>query len=154
MPDKPFRCKLITPEARVFDASASYVNVPMWDGARGFMANAGAVVGRVGSGELRVEFVDRYEVGIKLEESGGKSWFVSGGFAQFVNNELTILADSAIEAEKVDAESAKAELDAANQKSNPNSDMMDRITADRNRARVKLAMAGARPRASSSDTRP
>lgn len=144
MADKPFRCKLITPEARVFDAQASYVNVPMWDGARGFMAGAGAVVGRVGYGELRVEFVDRYEVGIKLEESGRKQWFVSGGFVQFVNNELTILADSAVEAEKLDAKTIRAELDAANQKSSSNSDVMDRITTERNRARAKLAMAGTR----------
>lgn len=144
MADKPFRCKLITPEARVFDSQASYASVPMWDGARGFMANAGAVVGRVGFGELRVEFVDRYEVGVKLEESGRKRWFVSGGFIQFVNNELTILADSATEADRLDEKSARAELDAAQRASSPDSEQMERITADRNRARAKLAMLGAR----------
>ena len=55
MADKPFRVKLITPEARVLDGQAQYVQVPMWDGMRGFMANAGAVVGKLGFGELRVE---------------------------------------------------------------------------------------------------
>lgn len=143
MADKPFRCKLITPEARVFDSQASYASVPMWDGARGFMANAGAVVGRLGSGELRIEFVDRYEVGVKLEEAGRKCWFISGGFVQFVNNELTILAEGAIEAEKLDAAAARAELAAATEKSSADPQIMERITAERHRARAKLAMIAA-----------
>ncbi len=140
MADKPFRCRLITPEARVFDAEASYVMVPLWDGQRGFMANAGAFVGRVGSGELRVEFVDRYQLGVKLEEAGSKSWFVSGGFVQHVNNVLTILASEAAEAGALTEAGAKKELDAANTKTSSNTLEMDRITHQRQRASAKLAM--------------
>ena len=144
MADKPFRCKLITPESRVFDASVSYASVPMWDGARGFMASAGAIVGKLGAGALRVEFVDRYELGVKLQESGSKQWFIDGGFMQFVDNTLTILAGGAIEAAELDEAKASAELSQAEARTSSNLQEMDRITADRSRARAKLAMIHAR----------
>jgi len=143
MADKPFRVKVITPEARVLDSQAAYVSVPMWDGMRGFMANAGAVVGKLGYGELRVELVDRYEVGVKLQEAGNKRWFIAGGFMQFVNNELTILASSATAAEELKVEDAKAELAEAVAHKSIDTVQMDRITEDRAKARAKLAMARA-----------
>lgn len=144
MADKPFRCRLITPEARVFDADASYASVPMWDGKVGVMYGTGAIVGKLGFGELRVELVDRYEVGVKLQESGHKSWFIDGGFMQNVNNVLTILAGGAIEPSAVDEKSAEAELAEAAAKSSAVPMEMDRITLERERARAKLAMVHAR----------
>ena len=144
MPDKPFRCRLITPDARIFDAKVSYASIPMWDGKVGLMAGAGAMVGKLGAGELRVEFVDRYEVGIKLEESGRKSWFIDGGFMQNVNNELTILAAKAVDAEAVTEAAAKTELASANAKSSADALEMERITHERQVALAKLAMVHAR----------
>lgn len=141
MADKPFRCRLITPDARVFDAMASYASVPLHDGKMGFMAGAGAVVGKLGSGELRVEFVDRYEQGVKLEESGNKRWFIAGGFMQNVNNELTILANSAVPAEGLSESEARAELAELTARRSMKIEEMDRITEGRNTARAKVAMA-------------
>ncbi len=144
MADKPFRCRLITPQERVFDADVSYAAVPMWDGKQGFMSNAGAVVGKLGPGELRVEFVDRYSVGVKVEESGSKSWFIDGGFVQNVNNELTILATGAIQAEELNEREAQAELAEAAARKPDQPSQMDQITEQRTRARAKLAMIHAR----------
>lgn len=140
MADKPFRCRLITPEARIFDAEVSYAMIPLWDGKIGFMANAGAIVGKLGFGELRVEFVDRYSVGVKVEESGSKRWFISGGFVQNVNNTVTILTGAAIEAERLSEPEARAELAEAAARRSSRLGEMDRITQDRHRARAKLAM--------------
>lgn len=144
MADKPFRCRLITPDARIFDAKVSYASIPMWDGKIGLMAGAGALVGKLGAGELRIEFVDRYEIGVKLEESGKKSWFIDGGFMQNVNNELTILAAKALEAEGITEAQAKAEVQAANAKSSTNPLEMERITHERQVAMAKLAMVHSR----------
>lgn len=144
MADKPFRCRLITPEARVFDANASYASVPMHDGKVGIMANTGAIVGKLGAGELRVEFVDRYEQGVKLEESGNKRFFIAGGFMQNVNNVLTILAGSAKPVEELSAEEAAAELAEAKAHTSAKTEEMDRITERRNVARAKVAMARAK----------
>ncbi len=143
MADKPFRCRLITPEARVFDASASYASVPMHDGKVGVMANTGAMVGKLGAGELRVEFVDRYEQGVKLEESGNKRFFIAGGFMQNVNNVLTILASTCKPVNELNAEEAQAELAEAKSRKSLKSEEMDRITEQRNALRVKSALARA-----------
>ena len=102
------------------------------------------IVGKLGAGALRVEFVDRYEVGIKLEESGRKSWFIDGGFMQNVNNELTILAAKAVDAEAVTEAAAKTELASANAKSSADALEMERITHERQVALAKLAMVHAR----------
>jgi len=144
MPDKPFRCRLITPEARVFDTMASYASVPLHDGMAGFLAGAGAVVGKLGAGELRVEFVDRYEQSVKLEEAGNKRWFIAGGFMQNVNNVLTILATTATPAEQLSETDAKAELAEAVARKSDKTDEMDRITQRRNTARARVAMARSR----------
>lgn len=144
MADKPFRCRLITPEARIFDAKISHASVPLWDGKVGFLAGAGALVGKLGAGELTVDFVDRYEIGVKVEEAGERSWFIDGGFMQNVNNELTILAARAVDADSITEAQAKAEVDAANAKSSLNPLEMDRITHERQVALAKLAMVHAR----------
>lgn len=144
MADKPFRCRLITPEARVFDADVSYVMVPLWDGKAGFMANAAALVGRLGAGELKVDFVDRYTLGVKLEDAGSRSWFISGGFIQNVNNVLTILASEALDASEVTEQNAKKELDEANARSSADPLEMQRITEARQKAGAKLAMVHSR----------
>ena len=140
MADKPFKCRLITPQERVFEADVSYAMVPLWDGKIGVMANTGAVVGKLGYGELRVDFVDRYSVGIKVEESGSKRWFINGGFVQNVNNTLTILASGAVDSDELNEQEAKAELAEAAARKSTSTIEMDRITDDRQRARAKLAM--------------
>lgn len=144
MADKPFRCKLITPQARIFDAKVSYASVPLWDGKVGVMKGTGAIAGKLGFGELRIEFVDRYEVGVKLEESGHKSWFIEGGFVQNVNDELTILAAGATELETLSEAAAKKELEEANARSSAVPMEMEAITLTRQKALAKLATIHAR----------
>ncbi|MBL0926834.1 MAG: F0F1 ATP synthase subunit epsilon [Phycisphaerales bacterium] len=142
MADKPFRCRLITPDSRVFDRDIAYANVPLHDGMKGFMANAAAFVGRLGAGELRLEFVDRYDTGVKLEEMGNTRYYIEGGFVQIVGNVLTILATRATAADQLDPKTCRKELDEALAKTSTNAAEMDRITQARNNARAKLALAG------------
>lgn len=144
MSDKPFRCKLITPQARIFDAKISYASVPMWDGKIGVMKGTGAIAGKLGFGELRVEFVDRVEIGVKVEEAGHKSWFIEGGFVQNVNDELTILATGAMELEQLNEAAAKKELEEANAKNSAVPMEMEQITLSRQKALAKLATIHAR----------
>lgn len=132
MADKTFRCRVITPEARVLDAQAKHVQVPMWDGQAGFMTNASALVGKLGFGPLEVE----------LASGETKRWFIEGGFMQNVNNELTVLASGAVAAEELNREEIKAELAEANAHTSTDTAQMDKITQRRNMARAKLAMVG------------
>ena len=129
MPD-PIRCTVITPEARVLDGQATYVSVPLWDGKAGFERMTGAMVAKLGMGELRVD----------MEGGNTKRWFVDGGFVQNVDNELKILARDAKSADALDEAEVKAELAEANARKDTDAEVMDRITHERNRAQAKLAM--------------
>ncbi|MEM1424716.1 MAG: F0F1 ATP synthase subunit epsilon [Planctomycetota bacterium] len=133
MPD-PIRCTVITPEARVLDGQATYVSVPLWDGKAGFERMTGAVVAKLGMGELRVDMPD----------GATKRWFVDGGFVQNVDNELKILARDATSADDLDEAEVKAELAEANARKDSDSEVMDRITHERSRAQAKLAMLRSR----------
>lgn len=135
MAEKSFTCKLITPEARILDAEVTYASVPMHDGQRGIMHLTSAVVGKLGPGRLRLDFPSG---------SGSKSWFIEGGFMQNVNDELTILAQGAIPADKLDLQEAKAELAEAEARKSMNADEMDKISAERDKARAKVAVASTR----------
>ena len=132
MADRTFRCKLITPEERVIDAEVTYARVPLWDGKTGVMHHTSAFVGKIGFGELRLEF----------PQGTPKSWFIDGGFVQNVNDEVTILANGAIPTNEIDLTEAKAELAEATARIPNTPDEMDRITAARTRARAKVAVAG------------
>lgn len=127
---KTFRCRVITPEARVLDAQAKHVQVPMWDGQAGFLTHASALVGKLGYGPLEVE----------LPSGETKRWFIEGGFMQNVNDELTVLASGAVAVENLDRDEVKAELAEANAHTSADTEQMDKITQRRNMARAKLAM--------------
>lgn len=130
MAEKTIRCKVITPEDRIFDAPVSYARVPLWDGKTGFMHDTGAVVGKLGYGELRLE----------LPDGGLKSWFIAGGFMQNVNNELTVLAAGATPRDELDLSEAKAELAEAAARKPQDLVERKRVDEDAARARGKIAM--------------
>ncbi len=131
MPDNAIRCTLITPEARVLDEGATYVDAPLWDGQAGFQANRAPIVAKLGTGELRVD----------LASGETKRWFIDGGFLQNLGGTVKILAKSAIAAEKITVEEARAELAEANARTAPDGKQMDAITHQRHRAQAKLSMA-------------
>ena len=86
-------------------------------------------------GELRVDFPGG--------AGGSRTFFVDDGFAQMVGNHLTILAASAIDAEKLTESEAQAELSAANARrtEGESESVVARIRKERNRATAKLRVA-------------
>lgn len=100
-----FRCKLITPEAQVFDEPAVAAVIPAWDGLLGVLPGRAPMVMQLGTGQLRVDFADRGPA-----KGGTRAFFVDDGFVQMVDNTLTILAAHAVGAEKLSEGEAQAEL--------------------------------------------
>jgi len=94
-----FQCSLITPERVVLDCVASFVAFPAHDGEMGVLVDRAPLVCKLGIGPLRVE-------------TGGKRhvFFIDGGFAQVVNNRLTILTQQAIPAANIDRAAAQKAL--------------------------------------------
>lgn len=131
MAAKTFRCRLITPEARLLDEDVADVNLPMWDGQMGFLPGRAALVGKLGEGELRMTF-----------GAGGKrSYYVEDGFVQMLGDKMTVLATKAVPSETLSEQDAQAELSEALARNVTGGTDMDRVTRDRRRARAKLALA-------------
>lgn len=133
-----FRCRLITPEAQVFDDAATAAVVPVWDGQMGFLPDRAAFVGEMGAGELRVDFPDKGQI-----KGGSRYYFVADGFVQMLNNELTILAASATSAETLTESAAQSELAGVMNKSTAGMSATDaeRLNNAKRRAQSKLASA-------------
>jgi F0F1-type ATP synthase epsilon subunit len=137
MPDS-FRCRLITPEAQVLDEPAVSAVIPCWDGMLGVLPHRAAMVSELGTGELRIDFADRGSA-----RGGSRSFFISDGFVQMLNNSLTILAANAVGAEHLSETDAQTELNALNARRTENmtADDLARYQKDKARAEAKLAAA-------------
>ena len=103
--------------------------VPGHDGEVAFLRGHAPFVGAIGFGELRVT----------TDDGATRRWYLEGGVAQVLDDEVTVLADGILPSEQVDAESAQKDLDEA-LASTPVTD--DEFTARDNR----LASANARLR--------
>lgn len=133
MPDG-LRCTVVTPTASLFDEPATYVNIPAWDGQLGVMPGTSPFLTRLGIGVLTVQ-----------GEGGKKVFAVGGGFAQFQNGVLTLLADEAAAGPAIDASKAEAQLSAIDAKlaEGAGTSTRDRESLDRARrfAFTKLSLA-------------
>ncbi|HEY3571332.1 MAG TPA: ATP synthase F1 subunit epsilon [Thermoanaerobaculia bacterium] len=86
-----FHCSVITPERAVLETDATSVVFPAHDGEIGILPGRAPLLYRMGAGELRVE-----------SPQGNQVLFVDGGFAQMVENRLTLLTEAARKIEEID----------------------------------------------------
>jgi F-type H+-transporting ATPase subunit epsilon len=86
-----FHCSVITPERAVLETEAIFVAFPAHDGEVGILRDRAPLLYRMGIGELRVE-----------SPEGNHVLFVAGGFAQMVENRLTLLTEQARRIEEID----------------------------------------------------
>lgn len=132
----------MTPTHALLDDRVRYASVPLHDGLAGFQPGRGPLVARLGLGELRLDFADTRE-----SKGGSRSFFIDGGFAKMSDEGLTILAEDAVAVETIAKTDAQAELAAAEARK-PDLHAADamaqsaRITHERNRARLKVRLAG------------
>ena len=94
-----FHISVITPERAVLDSEATFAVVPAHDGELGILARRAPLLYRLGAGLLRVETPE-----------GKRAIFVAGGFAQMVENRLTILTEIAKEPDKIERAAAERAL--------------------------------------------
>jgi F-type H+-transporting ATPase subunit epsilon len=87
----PLTLEIVTPEARVYSDTVDTVVIPTVEGEIGILPGHIPLVAQVGAGELRAT-------------KGGVTQLlvVGGGFAQVTGEKVSILADSAINEEKID----------------------------------------------------
>ncbi len=94
-----FQCSVITPERAVLECETTSVVFPAHDGELGVLVNRSALLCRVGIGAMRIQ-----------QASGMQTLFVDGGFAQIVDNRLTILTEQSKKPEELNTEDAEQAL--------------------------------------------
>ena len=96
------RFKIVTPEKIVFEDDIFQATLPIEGGEVTILPNHTPYIGTLQAGEIIVK---------KTADGEGESLATSGGFAEFRDGILTLLADTAERAEEIDvtrAEEAKA----------------------------------------------
>lgn len=126
--------KVITPEGTVTkDVTAEAFIVPVLNGAHGILRNHAPMVAALQPGVLKYQ-----------DGAGWEKVAVSGGFAEFSDNRLTVLADTAELATNVDVARAKASLERAQKRLADKAAGVDRERALKSAARAlaRLQAAG------------
>jgi F-type H+-transporting ATPase subunit epsilon len=87
----PLNLEIVTPEARVYSDTIDGVVIPTVEGEIGVLPGHISLLTQVSDGELRVTKGGRTELLV-----------VGEGFAEISNDKVSVLAQSAIEEEKID----------------------------------------------------
>ena len=126
-----FELSVVTPEKVAFESKAVSVVLPAHDGEMGILHNRAPLLVRLDVGSLRIE-----------TESGNETLYIDGGFAQMVDNKLTVLTEDSKSLDELDAAAAREALAAA--QGLPSTDAIDRANRDKaiKRARVQLRLLG------------
>jgi F-type H+-transporting ATPase subunit epsilon len=83
---------VITPERQVLEETADSVVIPAHDGELGVLRDRAALMCELGIGQLRYS-----------QAGQTRRLFIDGGFAQVLDNRITVLTSRAILAEQIDA---------------------------------------------------
>jgi F-type H+-transporting ATPase subunit epsilon len=99
MSDIKIKVEIMTPERPLADVQATEVNFPAADGYMGVLPEHTPLVAELGIGEVTVTV-------------GGQEhrFMVNGGFVQVFPDRVTLMANEAEAAEKIDREKAEADL--------------------------------------------
>ena len=96
---KLFHCSVVTPERAVFEGDVHFVALPAHDGEIGILRHRAPLLCKLDVGSLRIDTGDGTDV-----------YYVDGGFAEMVDNRLSILTEDAKLAAELDRERAEAAL--------------------------------------------
>jgi len=99
------KCIVLTPERTLLDAAADFVALPLYDGEIGIAPAHGAMIGRLGCGEMRVKQGDHV-----------LRFFLEGGFVEVIHDTVSVLTNRAVPAAEIDAAVAQQQLSAARER--------------------------------------
>lgn len=125
-----FHCSVVTPERAVLECEAKFVALPAWDGEVGILTGRAPLLCKLGIGQLRIETAE-----------GKHVLFVDGGFAEMLDDQLTILTEDARAPEELDRQAARSDLDAARSQTVTDDASFEARQKAIQRARTQLRLA-------------
>ena len=126
-----FQMSVVTPERAVLETEAKFVAFPAHDGEIGILKGRAPLLCRLGIGVLRVE-----------TETDEKVLFIEGGFAQMVDDRLTILTEQAKAPAELDRDEAEGLLTEAQAMGTGDERAFEERQAALERARGQLRLVG------------
>ncbi len=123
--------EVVTPERLVVNDTADYIEIPGKTGYLGVLPGHAPLITELAVGEIK------YTTGNQT-----KRLAVAWGFAEVLQNKVTILAETAEKAEEIDtarAEAAKRKAEAELQKAGSEGDKDAQAALDRANARLEVA---------------
>ena len=129
--DAQIRCSVITPEEQVVETTATAVVIPAHDGQIGILKDRAPLLCELGAGVLRIDGTTE----------GPREFFVDGGFAQVLENEVIVLTEHAAAAEDIVRAEAEKALAEAEQMPTKDIDAVEARSKAIDRAKTQLRMA-------------
>ncbi len=132
MRGKDFRIDIVTPGSTVFSGEANSFFAPSVDGYFEILKNHAPFISILKTGK------------IVITQNGVKKYFaISSGFAEVLNNRITVLAETAESSEKIDVERSQASKERALKRLGDKSPSIDieRAVASLLRAVTRLSIA-------------
>src|SRR5580692_8669387 len=97
---RELHCVVVTPERALLDEPADFIALPLYDGELGVLPGRAPLIGRLGSGELRIQ-----------RGADTQRFFIDSGFAQVRDNVVTVLTSRAVKAAEIDVAAAQRSLE-------------------------------------------
>lgn len=124
------RLIVVTPERTLLDEPVAALRFPLFDGDIGILPGRLPLIGRLGTGELRI-----------TTNTGVTSYFIDGGFVQVLGPNVTLLTNRAIPVSELSAAEAQKQLELATARVAKTDEEIEAKLADQQRARRMLALA-------------
>ena len=125
----PLTLEIVTPEARVYSDTIDTVVIPTIDGEIGILPGHIPLLTQIDHGELRV-----------TKGSTVQLLAIGGGFAQIAGDKVSVLAESAIQEEKIDEHAAENAMKRA-EEALKGKDSMEPAEIERLEGVVRFAVA-------------
>jgi len=128
---RKINCNVITPEGPAYKGEIDFAVIPAFDGEMGFLFNHAPLLAGLGAGEVRLR-----------DGQDTDYLYIEGGFAEIINNELTIFPLKASLKEELLKEDIDAELKNLKDlyKTAPQKEK-DRLTSEITKTKAKLKTA-------------
>ena len=118
--------RIVTPDRVLVDTTADAIELPALSGYLEALYGAAPLLAELGAGEVKLHG----------GSSGDAKFFVAWGFVEVLPERVTVLAETALKPEEIDAAQAQAQLDAANKDWNEAGDDSEKYEYARAEIRV------------------
>jgi F-type H+-transporting ATPase subunit epsilon len=92
-------CSILTHERVIYEGMVDFIVVQSTDGELGFLYNHTPLIAELGIGEARLRTTERADY-----------FYIDGGFVEIKDNELILLAESAIEKEELSKNEVEGQI--------------------------------------------